>query len=415
MNSLYNLGIRAYKAAVRLASCKNNKARLMLKGQAQTLSYLKENLDPAGGYIWIHSSSLGEFEQARPLIEMLKKRNPQSRILLSFFSPSGYEVRKNYDLADAVCYLPFDLIRNVKKFLDVVKPSVAIFVKYEFWGNYLMELHRRSVPTYIISAIFRPGQIFFRPWGGMFRKMLQCFDTLFVQNEQSRQLLEQIGITRVEVTGDTRFDRVAAVCRAARQFPLIDEFVAGARFTMVMGSSWQPDEDIVIPYFNEHPEMKLIIAPHEFDRQRLLDIMGRIGRKTILYSHAHAGQVADCDCLIIDCFGLLSSLYRYGQLAYVGGGFGTGIHNINEAAVYGIPVIFGPNYHKFREAHDLIACEGGFSISQPEQFTTLMDRFISSPDELHRCGNIAATYIQSHLGATERIFSAIFGNTQHAQ
>ncbi|MBO4870997.1 MAG: 3-deoxy-D-manno-octulosonic acid transferase [Muribaculaceae bacterium] len=409
MDPLYNFGIRAYKAAVKLASHKNNKAKLMVKGQAQTFEHLRQRLDPAGGYIWIHSSSLGEFEQARPLIEMIKTRNPEARIVLSFFSPSGYEVRKNYDLADAVCYLPFDLIHNVKRFLDIVKPSVAIFVKYEFWGNYLMELHRRHIPTYIISSIFRDGQIFFRPWGGMFRKMLRCFDTLFVQDEESRQLLADINITNVVVAGDTRFDRVVTVRDSAREFPLIQEFASNAKFTLVMGSSWQPDEDIVIPYFNAHPDMKLIIAPHEFDKERLLSIMGRIDRKTVLYTHAHKGQMASCDCLIINTFGLLSSLYRYGQVAYIGGGFGSGIHNINEAAVYGMPVIFGPNYHKFREAHELIACEGGFTISDAEQFATIMDKFVSSTEELQRCGNIAANYIQSHLGATQRIYTSIFG------
>ena len=410
MNPLYNLGILAYRGGVRLASIKNRKARLMLRGQSRTFSLLRKRLDPAGGYIWIHASSLGEFEQGRPLIEMIKQRQPEARIVLSFFSPSGYEVRKDYDQVDAVCYLPFDLRYNVKRFLDLLKPSIAIFVKYEFWGNYLQELHRRQVPTYIISSIFRPNQVFFKPWGGMFRKMLKCFDTLFVQNEQSRQLLEGIGITHVEVTGDTRFDRVAHVRDKARQFPTIDRFVENSSFTLVMGSSWEPDEDIVIPFFNAHPGMKLIIAPHEFDRERLLAIMSRIERRTALFSNARADQMAGTDCLVIDSFGLLSSLYRYGQAAYVGGGFGSGIHNINEAAVYGIPVIFGPNFEKFQEAHELIACGGAFSITSAEEFNQHMDRLLTDTDHLQRTGAIAGNYIQSHLGATERIYDAIFTN-----
>ena len=408
MDPIYNFGIRAYRAAVRLASCKNRKARLMLQGQSQTFEILREKLDPKQQYIWIHSSSLGEFEQARPLIEMIKEKQPESRIVLSFFSPSGYEVRKDYNLADAVCYLPFDLSGNVKRFLDIVRPKMAIFVKYEFWGNYLRELHRRNIPTYIISAIFRENQVFFKPWGGMFRKMLGCFDTLFVQNEESRKLLDGIGIKNVVVTGDTRFDRVATVRAAAREFPLIEQMVSDAKFTFVMGSSWQPDEDIVIPYFNSHPEMKLILAPHEFDRERLLELMGRINRKSVLYSQAHINDMTEVDCLIIDSFGLLSSLYRYGQAAYVGGGFGSGIHNINEAAVYGIPVIFGPRYQKFREACDLVAREGAFSITNAEEFANHMDRLLTDADHLQHTGEIAASYIKENLGATQRIYDRIF-------
>ncbi|MBQ7689781.1 MAG: 3-deoxy-D-manno-octulosonic acid transferase [Muribaculaceae bacterium] len=408
MDILYNTGILAYKTAARVVSLKSRKARLLLQGQARTFPLLRERLDPAGGYIWIHASSLGEFEQGRPLIEMIKQRQPGARILLTFFSPSGYEVRKGYDQVDAVCYLPFDLRSNVRRFLDLVKPSMAVFVKYEFWGNYLMELRRRQVPTYIISSIFRPGQVFFRPWGGMFRKMLRCFDTLFVQNEQSRQLLAGIGIDRVVVAGDTRFDRVATVREKARQFPTLDRFVANSPFTLVMGSSWLPDEDIVIPYFNAHPGMKLIIAPHEFDRERLLAIMSRIERRAALFSQARADHMAHTHCLVIDSFGLLSSLYRYGQAAYVGGGFGAGIHNVNEAAVYGIPVLFGPRHEKFQEARDLLSCGGAFCIQTADEFKVQMDRLLMDPNHLQHTGEAARDYITSHLGATQRIYDTIF-------
>lgn len=408
MNPAYNLGIKAYRAAVRLASLRSQKARLMLAGQDSTFQLLREKLNPAHRYIWIHASSLGEFEQGRPLIERIKKENPDARIVLSFFSPSGYEVRKHYPLADVVCYLPFDLPAEVNTFLNLVNPSMAIFVKYEFWGNYLSELRRRNIPTYLISAIFRDSQIFFRPWGGMFRDMLKCYTRIFVQNEESRQLLKAIDVDNVEVAGDTRFDRVADVRAAAKEFPVIAAFVENAKFTLVMGSSWPHDEDIVIPYFNAHPNMKLIIAPHEFDRARLNAIMSNIHRKTGLYSATNDDHAADMDCLIIDSFGILSSLYRYGQMAYVGGGFGAGIHNVNEAAVYGIPVAFGPKFGKFAEAHDLIAIGGGFCVHNQQEFTDLMNKMLSNSDVRSIAGNIAGKYISTHIGATNRIYQELF-------
>ncbi|MBQ4367764.1 MAG: 3-deoxy-D-manno-octulosonic acid transferase [Muribaculaceae bacterium] len=409
MDPIYNFGILAYRAAVRLASLRKRKARLMLDGQRDTFERLRSQLNPNVRYIWVHASSLGEFEQGRPLIEKIKANDPDAHIVLSFFSPSGYEVRKNYDRVDAVCYLPFDLPNNVKRFLDIVRPSVAIFVKYEFWGNYLMELRRRQVPTYIISAIFRPSQSFFKPWGGMMRKILKCFTTLFVQNEESRALLHSIGINNVEVSGDTRFDRVSDVRSAAREFPMIARFVKDSPFTMVMGSSWPPDEEIVLPYFNSHPGMKLIIAPHEFDHERLRKLMSQVHRPVGLYSDTTLEQVSALDCLIIDSFGILSSLYRYGQMAYVGGGFGTGIHNINEAAVYGIPVVFGPRHEKFQEAGDLMACGGGFSIDSVEAFESVMDQLLGDSTRLRHCGEVAGQYIASHLGATQIVYDRIFG------
>lgn len=414
MTPIYNFGIKAYRLAVRLASQSNKKAKLMLDGQARTIATLRSKLDPSASHIWIHASSLGEFEQGRPLIEKIKAENPEAHIVLSFFSPSGFEVRKGYDKVDAVCYMPFDLPGLVREFLDVVRPSMAIFVKYEFWGNYLHELHRRSVPTYLISAIFRPKQIFFRPWGGMFRSMLKCFTTIFVQNEDSRQLLKSIGVTNVEVSGDTRFDRVADIKAAAKQFPIVAKFAESSPMTLVMGSSWQPDEDIVIPYFNSHPGMKLIIAPHEFDDERLAAIKSSISRPAGLYSKTDEETAASLDCLIIDCFGILSSLYSYGQMAYVGGGFGAGIHNVNEAAVFGIPVVFGPNFGKFKEASDLIACGGGFSITGDSDFADVMATLTHSASELHKRGAIAGNYIKTHTGATEFIYAAIFGNRRMA-
>ena len=394
---------------MRLASPWHRKAQLTVQGRARTISYLKETLDPEGGCIWIHAASLGEFEQGRPLIEKIREEQPGAKILLSFYSPSGYEVRKHYDKVDAVCYMPVDTPRRVKEFLDVVKPKMAIFVKYEFWGNFLEQLKSRGVPTYIISSIFRESQSFFKPWGGMFRKMLHCFTHLYVQDEESRQLLHGIGIDNVTVCGDTRLDRVLQIKAQAKEFPAIAQMVGDCRKVLVMGSSWQPDEDIVIPYFNSHPEMKLIIAPHEFDENRLNVMMARIKRPVARYTKLdQADDPLQLDCIIIDCFGILSSLYRYGSIAYVGGGFGSGIHNVPEAAVYGIPVIFGPRHEKFREAVELNACGGGFAIGNAQQCHAVLDKLLSDPNALKLAGDASSHYIASHTGATQRIYSDLF-------
>jgi len=408
MNLLYNIAMAATGWGMRLASPWHRKAKLTVQGQAETIPNLKEALDPNGGYIWIHASSLGEFEQGRPLIEMIREKNPNAKILLSFYSPSGYEVRKNYDKVDAVCYMPLDTPKRVKKFLDVVKPSMAIFVKYEFWGNFLEQLKNRGVPTYIISSIFRQNQIFFKPWGCMFRKILNCFTHLYVQNDESRQLLHSIGVDNVTVCGDTRLDRVLQIKAQAKEFPTIEQMVSGCENVMVMGSSWRPDEDIVIPYFNSHPKMKLIIAPHEFDENRLQAMMSRIERPVACYTQLEGKDASKLDCVIIDCFGLLSSLYRYGTLAYVGGGFGSGIHNVPEAAVYGIPVIFGPRHEKFREAVELNACGGGFAISNVQQCNAVLDELLGNPAALKKGGEAAGKYISSHTGATAKIYNDLF-------
>ena len=392
-----------------LASPWHHKARLTVQGQARTIPYLKETLDPDGGYIWIHAASLGEFEQGRPLIEKIREEQPDAKILLSFYSPSGYEVRKSYDKVDAVCYMPVDTPRRAKEFLDVVKPKMAIFVKYEFWGNFLEQLKQRNVPTYIISSIFRPNQSFFKPWGGMFRKMLGCFSYLYVQDDESRELLHGIGIDNVTVCGDTRLDRVLQIKAQAKEFPEIAAMTSGDKLTLVMGSSWQPDEDIIIPYFNSHPEMKLIIAPHEFDESRLEAMMTRIKRPVARYTKlTQVDDPSQLDCMIIDCFGILSSLYRYGDVAYVGGGFGSGIHNVPEAAVYGIPVIFGPRHEKFREALELKECGGAFAIDNAQQCNDILDHLLGDNDALKQAGNAASNYITTHTGATDRIYRELF-------
>ncbi len=408
MRRLYNFGIFCYKHLVASVSHRNPKAGKLTKGQKEIFPYLEKTLDKNGGYIWIHASSLGEFEQGRPLIETIRRTYPERKILLTFFSPSGYEVRKNYNQVDAVCYLPFDLPGNVRRFLDLVKPQSAIFIKYEFWANYLTELKKRNIPTYIISAIFRPKQIFFRFYGGYFRKMLHCFTRLYVQDENSRKLLDSIGVRNVSVVGDTRFDRVVEISNSADPNPLLERFV-GEKFVWVGGSTWPKDEEIILDYFNRHPEQKLILAPHEIHEEHLQSIIARLKRPYLRYTQATEANVADADCLIIDCFGLLSSLYRYGKLAYIGGGFGVGIHNIAEAAVYSIPVIFGPNYHRFKEAINLIDNGGAFPIHDAASFESTIENFISNREALAQAGKSAGDYIKSHSGATAVIFKEIIG------
>lgn len=407
MNILYNFGIYTYKQLVNIASFRNLKARKMKQGHKEIFHYLAQNADPEGGYIWIHASSLGEFEQGRPIIEAIKAHYPEQKIAITFFSPSGYEVRKNYPKADLICYLPFDLPNNVNRFLNILKPKQAIFIKYEFWGNYLNALAKRNIPTYIISAIFRPSQIFFRPYGSYFRRILQNFEHLYVQDENSKKLLKDIGITKVSVTGDTRFDRVLEIRSQAKELPLIEQFSKG-NFTLIAGSSWPKDEEIFIDYFNRHPEIKLIIAPHEIHEEHIQFILSRLNRTAIRYTQADEKNIQKADCIIIDCFGLLSSIYRYGQVAYVGGGFGAGIHNVPEAAVYGIPVIFGPNHKKFKEAKELIIAGGGFSISRSEDFELVMDRLLENKEFLSKAGITAGQYIQNNSGASKKILKELY-------
>ena len=404
MQAVYTLIIHLYAFSVELASFFNRKARMTRLGQWRTNGILREHIDRNAKYVWLHAASLGEFEQGRPVIEAIRKRFPHYRILLTFFSPSGYEVRKDYDGADIVCYLPFDTPYKVRKFINLANPAVAIFVKYEFWMNYLSELKRREIPTYLISAIFRRNQLFFKSYGKWYLKILHCYTQLFVQDESSAQLLSEYGVDNVSVCGDTRFDRVLDVQRQARLLPAIEEFVGdGKQLVLVAGSTWPQDEDILISYFNEHQEIKLIIAPHEIHREHLMEIGSKLRRPSVRLSETNDQHVADKDCLIIDSFGLLSSIYRYGQVAYIGGGFGKGIHNTLEAAVYGVPVLFGPKYQKFKEARDLISIGGGFSLADMAAFVAQMDRFLADPKLKENIGDMVRKYVQENSGVTEKI------------
>lgn len=411
MSLFYDIGIYLYRAGIACAALKKGKARRLHRGQLQTLKRLKSAIPsnrPVGEkWVWIHAASLGEFEQGRPLIERIRAEKPGYKVLLTFFSPSGYEVRKNYPGADVVAYLPMDTPRNVRRFLNIVRPDMAIFVKYEFWGNYLRALRRRNIPTYIISAIFRPRQIFFRPWGHEFRHLLRCFTRLYVQDEASKNLLEGIGITNVTVAGDTRFDRVANITQNAKQVPFIEDMIDGVPNVLVAGSTWPPDEAMLAKWLSSHPDVKAIIAPHEFSPDRLTAMCNLFGAKdTRLLSEASQVNPKKTRVLIVDCFGLLSSLYRYGTWAYVGGGFGTGIHNINEAAAYAIPVVYGPNNKKFKEAADMAECGGGFSLRTPEEFANVAEALTAADTTARtQAAQAAGDYIARSLGATDLIFN----------
>ena len=393
---------------VAIASLFNKKVKKMWAGERQAVKVLKEKVDPEARYIWFHAASLGEFEQGRPLIEHLRETHPEYKILLTFFSPSGYEVRKNYEGADIICYLPLDTIRNARRFLRAVKPVMAFFIKYEFWYNYLHILQHRGVPTYSVSSIFRPDQIFFQWYGRQYGRVLKCFTHFFVQNMESKALLAKLGITDVDVVGDTRFDRVLQIKEASKQLPIVEQFTAHAQKVFVAGSSWLPDEEIFIKYFDIHKDWKLIIAPHVIGDEHLSQIFELLkGRRVVRYTEATEENVKDAEVLIIDCFGLLSSIYHYGTVSYVGGGFGVGIHNVLEAAVWDIPVVFGPNNKHFQEAQGLMLVQGGFEINDYQSFRDLMMRFETDAFFLQNAGENAGAFVKSRAGATAKVMENV--------
>lgn len=401
---MYTLAIYLYLLCVKVAALFHKKARLMVNGHRNTWRLLRSM--PKGEYYWFHAASLGEFEQGRPLMERLRRQHPEARILLTFFSPSGYEVRKNYDGADVVCYLPFDTPFNARRFVRMVQPKMVFLIKYEFWRNYIACLHHRGVPVYSVSSIFRPDQVFFRWYGRKYARCLRRVTHFFVQNEASRTLLARLGITDVTIVGDTRFDRVIDIREAARPLPLVERF-AGTYRVLVAGSSWGPCEDLIIPYFNTHPNLKLVLAPHVVSADHLAEIELKLERPGVRYSEATPKSVAEADCLIIDCYGLLSSIYRYATVAYVGGGFGVGIHNVPEAAVYGCPVLIGPNNRKFREAQYLLAAGGCIEVTDAATFAAAMDRFLGDRQALAEAGEAAGRYIHSNAGAADAIYAEI--------
>lgn len=411
---MYSIGLYLFTWGMLIAAIFNKKARKMVVGISHTYMLLRRHIKKTDRVVWFHAASLGEFEQGRPLMERLRTECPEYKILLTFFSPSGYEVRKDYEGADLVCYLPFDTPGNALSFLRLAHPEIAIFIKYEFWTNYLTTMHRKGIKVYSVSSIFRPGQYFFKWYGSL--KPIRQFTHLFVQNETSKKLLAEHGITNVTVVGDTRLDRVIAIKDAAAPLPLVEQF-AGDSPCFIAGSSWGPDEEIYIPYFAKHKDWKLIIAPHVISETHLKEIeklLEENGISSIRYTDAEeashqSSPFKNQGALIVNCFGKLSSIYRYGKVALVGGGFGVGIHNVPEAAVYGIPVLFGPNNQKFREAQALKACGGSFEYQDDASFAAIMDNFITNTEALKKAGEAAGNYINANAGAADKCFKAIFG------
>lgn len=417
---IYNIVIYFVLWGIAIASLFNEKVRKMWRGEREAFKILKQKVNPNAKYIWFHAASLGEFEQGRPLMERIRKDYPQYKILLTFYSPSGYEVRKNYEGADIICYMPVDTRLNAIRFLRLVRPVMAFFIKYEFWSNFLHILKHRNIPTYSVSSIFREDQVFFKWYGRNYAGVLKCFTRFFVQNEESKRLLEGIGITAVDVVGDTRFDRVLQIKEAAKQLPICEAFrtgVASSQSTgvphhdfkvFVAGSSWPPDENIFIPFFNEHKDWRLLIAPHVIAEEHLKLILSLIkGKKVVRYTQTTPEEAAEADVLIIDCFGLLSSMYNYGDVAYIGGGFGVGIHNTLEAAVWNMPVIFGPNNKKFQEAQGLLKSGGGFEINTYEDFSGLMSSLMNDETFLKQAGDKAGAFVAHLAGATDKVLASV--------
>lgn len=417
---IYNIVIYFVLWGIAIASLFNEKVRKMWRGEREAFKILKQKVDPNAKYIWFHAASLGEFEQGRPLMERIRKDYPQYKILLTFYSPSGYEVRKNYEGADIICYMPVDTRLNAIRFLRLVRPVMAFFIKYEFWSNFLNILKHRNIPTYSVSSIFREDQVFFKWYGRSYANVLKCFTRFFVQNEESKRLLEGIGITAVDVVGDTRFDRVLQIKEAAKQLPICEAFRTGVASSQsadvphhdfkvfVAGSSWPPDENVFIPFFNEHKDWRLLIAPHVIAEEHLKLILSLIkGKKVVRYTQTTPEEAAEADVLIIDCFGLLSSMYNYGDVAYIGGGFGVGIHNTLEAAVWNMPVIFGPNNKKFQEAQGLLKSGGGFEINTYEDFSGLMSSLMNDEAFLKQAGDKAGTFVAHLAGATDKVLASV--------
>ena len=431
---IYNVVIYFVLWGIAIASLFNEKVRKMWRGERDAFRVLKENVDPSEKYIWFHAASLGEFEQGRPLMERIRRDYPQYKILLTFYSPSGYEVRKNYEGADIICYMPVDTRLNAIRFLRLVRPVMAFFIKYEFWSNFLHILKYRNIPTYSVNSIFREDQVFFKWYGRSYANVLKCFTRFFVQNEESKRLLAGIGITDVDVVGDTRFDRVLQIKEAAKHLPICEAFRKGISAdgyssvgsltespagksasvpsqdykVFVAGSSWPPDEEIFIRFFNEHKDWRLLIAPHVIAEEHLKLILSLLkDKKVVRYTQTTPEEAAGADVLIIDCFGLLSSMYHYGDVAYIGGGFGVGIHNTLEAAVWNMPVIFGPNNKKFQEAQGLLKSGGGFEINNFEDFAGLMKSMMNDEAFLKSAGEKAGEFVASLSGATDKVLSKV--------
>ena len=407
MQLLYSLSIRTFYFLVFIASFFKKKAKLWFAGRQNLFQKISVSNVLQTKNVWFHVSSLGEFEQGRPVIEKFKQKYPNYKIVLTFFSPSGYEAIKNNQIADYIFYLPLDTKKNAKQFIKLIKPEFVFFVKYDFWYFFLKEVHAQKIPLYIFSTIFRKKQIFFRWYGGLYCKMLSFFTHIFVQNKESVELLRTINIQNVTIAGDTRFDRVIKIAEQSKTFPVIQEFKNNNQI-FVAGSSWQPDEEIITKYINNCDlDIKFIIAPHDIKKNNVERICKSISKPVVKYSETKNKELHNYQVLIIDNIGMLSSIYKYGEIAYIGGGFGAGIHNTLESAVYGMPVIFGSKYQKFQEAKELIEIGAGFSINNKTDFNNLMNKFINENSYLTTTSRIARDYVYSKKGSSEKIIMAL--------
>jgi 3-deoxy-D-manno-octulosonic-acid transferase len=402
MKFIYTLVIYIYTGLIRMFSLFNGKASLWVKGRRGWQVKLRDAGLKSGRTLWFHCASLGEFEQGRPVIEMIKEREPGIKIIITFFSPSGYEIMKNYPVADYICYLPPDTPDNAKKFISALLPELVIFVKYEFWNNYLSELEKKGIPVYLISGFFRPGQHFFKWYGGFFRKLLKKFTHIFVQDERSFELLKNAGIENISVAGDTRFDRVSQIASLSKDLPLLEKFRGGERLFLA-GSSWKPDEEIIASFINLDPgRMKWVFAPHEIGKENIDRIEKLFGSKVARYSEFNE-KLCDARVLIIDNIGILSSAYRYAYIAAIGGGFGKGIHNILEPACWGTPVLFGPDYTEYREAVELISAGGAHCYRNAAEFSDVMNMWLDDNNKYNASSETMLNYIRQNTGATEKI------------
>lgn len=403
MKHLYNFAIVITYQFLKIVALVNPKINLFIQGRKQTFSLLQQLKNEK--VVWFHAASLGEFEQAIPIIEKVKKKYTDYKILVTFFSPSGYEIRKNYPLADVVCYLPFDTKKNAQKFVETLNIQIAIFVKYEFWPNLLFELQKQQIKTILISGIFRENQVFFKYYGGFFRKSLEAFDYFFLQNETSKNLLESIVFLNCIVAGDTRFDRVSKILKSDNSIDFIRNFVNNS-YTIVAGSTWQEDEELLVNYINQTQYQKFVIAPHKIDNQLIYVLKKSIKKPVALYSE-HPKNLEDFDVLIVDTIGLLTKIYSYADVAYVGGAFKTGLHNILEPATFGIPIIIGNKFDKFQEAKDLVQQNGCFSVNNQQELNSIFDKLYNDTKFREKTGNICFNYVSSNIGATKKIMNYI--------
>ncbi len=406
MTGIYNFVIAIYNLGISIGSLFSPKVKLLREGRSQVWQKLEDS-NIQQSTIWVHAASLGEFEQGRPLIESIKKSFPERKIVLTFFSPSGYEIRKDYEEADYVFYLPADTKRNAQRFIKAINPGMVFFIKYEFWYHFLTDLKKNDIPVYGVSVIFRESQSFFKWYGRWFRKMLKSFSHFYLQDEKSAKLLKSIGINNYTVAGDTRFDRVKEIAEAAEDIDVAHEFSKGYS-TIVAGSSWPADEKILTSYINEsHENVKMIIAPHEIDDAHIRDIESSLKVLSFRIT-SPPDNPSDFMVMIVDSMGILAAIYRYGQVAYIGGGFGSGIHNVLEASTYGIPAIFGPKYKKYKEACDLVDLGGGFEITSSEEFERVISKMWNDSDSLKSSGMSAEKYVNRMCGATSLIMKELF-------